>query len=72
MGKLKNITVDPLVTSTRPDLEVNVPMPGAYVIKDGQKVPDLNDEAMRLRHQKPEEVKEEAPEASEAKADENN
>lgn len=43
---------DPIVNSTRPDLLVkpktanNNNRPGAYVIVNGQPVPDLNDSAM--------------------------
>ena len=37
------------VTSTRPDLEVSIQMPGAYIVKDGKQIPDLNDEAMKER-----------------------
>lgn len=42
--------------ATRPDLEVNVQMPGAYIIRDGKAVPDLSDEAMAKRME--EEMKE--------------
>lgn len=33
--------------STKPELQLNNRKPGAYVIKDGVRVPDLNDSAMR-------------------------
>ena len=54
MTKIKNLMLDPNITSTRPELELSVQMPGAYIIKDGKAVPDLNDEAMRQRHGKEE------------------
>lgn len=38
--------------ATRPDLEVNVQMPGAYIIRDGKAVPDLSDEAMMEREKR--------------------
>lgn len=37
------------INSSRPDLQVGFRLPGAYIVKDGVLVPDLNDEAMRER-----------------------
>lgn len=39
-------------TSSRPDLQVVFQLPGAYIIKDGVPVPDLNDEAMMEREKR--------------------
>jgi len=49
MSKDKTVRLDQTFTSTRPDLEVNIQMPGAYIIRDGKQVPDLDDEAMANR-----------------------
>ena len=70
--------IDLTVTSTRPDLQVHAQIPGAYIIKDGKQVPDLNDEAMakreerKLAEKKPVEVKEEKKEVTQGEADETN
>lgn len=45
MSKKIDLTMD----SSRPDLEVILRLPGAYIIKNGQLIPDLNDEAMKNR-----------------------
>lgn len=47
--KDKTVRLDQTFTSTRPDLQVGFQLPGAYIIKDGVPVPDLNDEAMAKR-----------------------
>ena len=49
MSKEKTVRLDQTFTSTRPDLQVGFQLPGAYIIKDGVPVPDLNDEAMAKR-----------------------
>ncbi|MFA5803670.1 MAG: hypothetical protein WC879_03410 [Melioribacteraceae bacterium] len=49
MSKDKTVRLDQTFTSTRPDLEVNIQMPGAYIIKGGKVIPDLTDEAMMER-----------------------
>lgn len=38
-----------ILNSTRPDLEIVSRLPGAYIVKNGVSVPDLNDEAMMNR-----------------------
>jgi hypothetical protein len=43
----KNLKLDQI----RPDLEIGVQMPGAFVIRDGKAVPDLNDSAMAKREE---------------------
>jgi hypothetical protein len=65
--KMKTTKIYSTVTSTRPDLEVVARMPGAYVVKDGVPVPDLNDEAMKERETKNE--KRETGNAEEKKVD---
>lgn len=58
MGKIK---LDNTLTSSRPDLKVKIPSrPGAYIIRNGVPVPDLNDEAMKTREER--RLKKEAPE----------
>lgn len=44
--------IDLTQTSSRPDLQVVFQLPGAYIIKDGVPVPDLNDEAMMEREKR--------------------
>lgn len=41
--------IDLTINLSRPDLEVIPRLPGAYIVKDGKHVPDLNDEAMLIR-----------------------
>lgn len=63
MGKVK---LDNAVTSTRPDLTINMKRkPGAFIIKNGAKVPDLTDTAMKLREEK--RLAEESPKPAEIK-----
>lgn len=52
MSKDKTVRLDQTFISSRPDLEVNIQMPGAYIIRDGKAVPDLNDEAMMEREKR--------------------
>lgn len=57
---MTKIKLDNTSTITRPDLEINFKRkPGAYVIKNGIKIPDLNDDAMKTREEF--KIKKEAP-----------
>lgn len=50
---MTNVKLDRTVTTTRPDLKINFKKkPGAFILKNGVPVPDLTDDAMKLREKK--------------------